>query len=201
MKTQSNENRLKIRDLATMGIFAAVLMLFTMLAGLITGIVPVLFLFAPTVFALLSGPVFMTVAVKVGKPGAVFITALIVGILWTITGSVNYLISFAVFGILAELVAALSRYKSMKWLTVSYVLFAFGYYMGALGAIYFFLDYYIKIGTEVAQMPMDFLMGIVNAVRSWLSVPAVLGTVLAAIGSALLGKRILRKHFVKAGVV
>ena len=190
-----------MRDLATIGIFAAVLLLFSMLAGFVTGIAPVFFLLAPTVFALLSGPVFMTVAVKVGKPGAVFLTAFIIGLLWSITGSIGYLVSFTLFGLLAEIPAAVCRYKSMKWLSVSYTLFAFGYYMGAFGAVYLFLDYYLMIGTEVAQMPMDFLMGIVGAVRSWMSVPAILVMILASFASAQLGRRILRKHFIKAGVV
>lgn len=201
MSELNNENKLKMRDLATIGIFAAILLLFSMLAGFVTGIAPIFFLLAPTVFALLSGTIFMTVAVKVGKTGAVFLTAFIIGLLWSVTGSVGYLISFSVFGILAEIPAAVCRYKSMKWLTVSYILFAFGYYMGAFGAVYLFLDYYLMIGTEVAQMPTDFLMGIVDAVRSWMSIPAILIMVLAAFASARLGKRILRKHFVKAGVV
>lgn len=80
--SRTNENKLKMKDIATIGIFSALLFVVTMVAGALMGISMVLNMYSVAVVAVLSAPLYMLIMAKVHKKGAVLLTFAIVGILW-----------------------------------------------------------------------------------------------------------------------
>ena len=54
-----NENKLKMKDIATIGIFSALLFVVTMVAGALMGISMVLNMYSVAVVAVLSAPLYM----------------------------------------------------------------------------------------------------------------------------------------------
>ena len=73
-----NENKLKMKDIATIGIFSALLFVVTMVAGALMGISMVLNMYSVAVVAVLSAPLYMLIMAKVHKKGAVLLTFAIV---------------------------------------------------------------------------------------------------------------------------
>ena len=201
MNQNTTRKGLSVRDLATIGIFTAVLFALTILTGAITGPIPVLFLFSPALFALLAGPMFMLIAAKVHKAGAILIPSLLIGILWSLMGGITVLAFMGVLGLIGEIIATKTKYNSFKSLVIVYVLFVAGYYLGSIGPIYFFTDWYIAEGIGASGYDAAFVRSVVDTVLSWLSAVAIPATVAAAVGGAFFGRRLMRRHFEKAGIV
>ena len=72
--SRTNENKLKMKDIATIGIFSALLFVVTMVAGALMGISMVLNMYSVAVVAVLSAPLYMLIMAKVHKKGAVLLT-------------------------------------------------------------------------------------------------------------------------------
>ena len=66
------ENRLKIKDLVTIGVFAVIYLVIMFSVGMI-GVIPILFLVYPTILGIVSGTVVMLFMAKVQKPWALLI--------------------------------------------------------------------------------------------------------------------------------
>ena len=96
--SRTNENKLKMKDIATIGIFSALLFVVTMVAGALMGISMVLNMYSVAVVAVLSAPLYMLIMAKVHKKGAVLLTFAIVGILWGLFGGIFVLIWMLGFG-------------------------------------------------------------------------------------------------------
>ena len=97
--SRTNENKLKMKDIATIGIFSALLFVVTMVAGALMGISMVLNMYSVAVVAVLSAPLYMLIMAKVHKKGAVLLTFAIVGILWGLFGGIFVLIWMLGFGV------------------------------------------------------------------------------------------------------
>jgi energy-coupling factor transport system substrate-specific component len=198
MNQKTEKKSLSVRDLATIGIFSAVMFALTMVTGAVTGIVPVLYLFSPALFGVVAGPMFMLIAAKVHKTGAVVIPSLLIGLLWSLMGGISVLGFMAVLGIIGEIIATKTKYDSFKALVFAYVLLVAGYYLGAIGPIYFFTDWWLSFSEGYDSAYVESVLG---AAMSWISIVAVPVTLLAAVVGAVFGKRLLRRHFEKAGIV
>lgn len=71
-----NNDRLKMKDLITIGVFAVIYFALMFVLGLI-GIMPILFLIYPTLLGIVSGTVLMLFMAKVPKPWALLIFGMI----------------------------------------------------------------------------------------------------------------------------
>ena len=201
MIEKTKKKGLSVRDLATIGIFTAVMFALTMITGAITGTIPVLFLFSPALFGILAGPMFMLIAAKVHKTGAIIIPSLLIGALWSLLGGITVLGFMGALGIIGEILASKTKYDSFKALVISYALFVVGYYLGAIGPIYFFTDWYLSFAEATAGYDPAYVESVVSAALSWASAVAIPATLLAAVVGAFFGRRLMRRHFENAGIV
>lgn len=195
-------NKLGIKDFVLMGIFSAVMFVLAMVLMFITGITPAVYLFYPGIFALICGPLFMLIAVKVQKFGAFLIPSVIIGILLGLMGAQTLLITVIVFGLIAEMIASSGRYKDYKRIALGYIILMLGFYAGDIAPIYVFTGWYIKQATGgVAGTDTSYLDSLILAARSWLGILSVVTCLIGACLGTVVGKRILKKHFEKAGLV
>lgn len=201
MNQKIEKKGLSVRNLATIGIFSAVMFALTVITGAVTGTIPILFLFSPALFGILAGPMFMLIAAKVHKTGAIIIPSLLIGALWSLMGGVSVLGFMGVLGIIGEIFASKTKYDSFKALVFSYVLFVAGYYLGAIGPIYFFTDWYLALSEASAGYDPAYVESVVAAALSWGSAVAIPVTILASVGGAFFGRKLMRRHFEKAGIV
>jgi hypothetical protein len=194
----SADHSLKPKDLITVGVFTA--MYFVVFFGF-----GMLGLFGPAVHAvgivlgsLANGIVFALYITRIRKPGMIFLTGIISSLLMVLTGHAwTTLVTAAVFSILAEIVLARGRYRSARASALAYGVFSL-WVAGPILPLYYQHDAYIAdIGKKMGD-------GYARAWETLFSPAFLLGLLAVVFVSSFLGGRLgqkmLRKHFMRAGI-
>ena len=192
------DHSLKPKDLITVGVFTA--MYFVVFFGFGR-----LGLFGPAVHAigivlgsLANGIVFALYITRIRKPGMIFLTGIISSLLMVLTGHAwTTLVTAAVFSILAEIVLARGRYRSARASALAYGVFSL-WVAGPILPLYYQHDAYIAdIGKKMGD-------GYARAWETLFSPAFLLGLLAVVFVSSFLGGRLgqkmLRKHFMRAGI-
>ena len=194
-----NKKGLTVKDLVTVGIFSALFLVFALVGGIFFAPNPVLTFYMPMGSALLCGPVYLLMLAKVPKRWAVTILGALLCIVWFVTGMHWAMaLGYLVMGLAADLTAGAGGYKSRRVNSLSYILLSLG---GTASYLVFFADpdgwasTMLGNGTEQSYIDTMRATGTV-----WILVIMLAGTVLAAAVSALVGGRMLKKQFEKAGI-
>lgn len=195
-------NKLTVPDLIGIGVFTA---LYFVLVTIATFASVAIFpgfnnVVLPAFCALISGCVYTLLVVKLQKFGGISVMGIVMGLFFMISG--HFIISFAaniVMGIVADCVAKVGKYKSKKWIILSYVLFSYGLF-GPVIPMWFMKDAYVanlvargKDAVYIAE-----LFANINMVTFVL---AVVATLICALVGGWFGMKMIKKHFVKAGIV
>lgn len=195
-------NKLTVPDLISIGVFTA---LYFVLVTIATFASVAIFpgfnnVVLPAFCALISGCVYTLLVVKLQKFGGISVMEIVMGLFFMISG--HFIISFAaniVMGIVADCVAKVGKYKSKKWIILSYVLFSYGLF-GPVIPMWFMKDAYVanlvargKDAVYIAE-----LFANINMVTFVL---AVVATLICALVGGWFGMKMIKKHFVKAGIV
>ena len=199
MKT--SENKLQSRDFISIGVFTLIYAAVTFVVGGVSQMTPVTFPLMPAAVALFTGPIFMLYTAKTPKRGALTIMGVIIGILSFASGMFWMMaVFYAVFGVLADLICASGKFKSFKRNLLGYCVFA----LPPMGG---------HVPMAILQEQFDAFMaekgdfsafsGVIDAIgANWWVIPLMLlGTVLCALIGGFIGKKLLKKHFEKAGIV
>ncbi len=195
----TNKKGLTVKDLVTVGIFTALFLVFALIGGIFFAPNPVLTFYMPVGSALLCGPVYLLLLAKVQKRWAVTILGAILCIVWFVTGMHWAMaLGYLVMGILADLAAGAGQYRSKKINSLSYILLSLG---GTGSYLVFFADpdgwASTMLGNGTEQTYIDAMR---SAGTGWILAVMLAGTVLAAAVSALVGCKMLKKQFEKAGI-
>lgn len=196
---ESKKNGFSAKELITIGVFAVLLLLCAMLTGGPFATIPTLTFYYPVGAALLAGPVFMLFIAKVPRIGGLMIVGVVLCILGTLTGmhwGMNF--GYLIFCCIAAAVAGLNGFKNMALNVVSYILYSFGP-MGTYLVFFFnresWISFMLNKGTEQEYIDK---MGSVASVN--MIVVMIAGTAVVAFLSGILGVRMMKKQFVKAGI-
>lgn len=190
---------LTVKDLVTVGIFSALFLVFALVGGIFFAPNPVLTFYMPVGSALLCGPIYLLMLAKVQKRGAAAILGALLCIVWFVTGmhwamALGYLL----MGIAADFVAGAGGYRSRKINSLSYVLLSLG---GTASYLVFFANPDGWAKTMLGNGTEQSYIGTMRASGTgWILAAMLAGTVIAAIVSALIGCRMLRKQFERAGI-
>lgn len=198
MKSKS----IQIKDLVSIGVYTAIYFVGVALAALIcVFLVPgYSYVYIPVVTALLSGVVFMLMAAKVPKFGAITIMGSIMGLFFFISGRFPFaLIPSILISLIADGVAYLFKYRNRKGLLLSYTIFSFST-IGPVLPMIFMPEYYIQDLLERGKS-MEYVLSAFEGITSTTLIILLAGIIIAAIIGGLFGQRMLKKHFEKAGIV
>lgn len=190
-------DKLKVKDLVTIGVFAVIYFVLMFSVGMI-GVVPILFLVYPTILGLVTGTPIMLFMAKVRKPWALFILGMISPLVMFAMGHTYVLptISLIVM-ILAELIRRKGGYKSFKYEMISFAVFN-TWICGSLMQMLLAKKKYIELSM---MMGKDYVQTLERLITYPNMVLVYIGAVLGGIGGAYIGRKILKKHFIKAGIV
>ena len=192
--------RLETRDFISVGIFSLIYAVVAFVVGGVAQMTPVTFPFMPMIVALFTGTVFMLYVAKIPKRGALSILGVIAAILLFVTGMFWMMSAFfLVFGIVADGICASGGFRSFRKNLAAYCVMA----LAPLGAYVPMVvmpeqfDAFMRSKGDVASFE-----GIIHAIGgTWWILPAlVAGTVVCALIGGFIGKKLLRKHFEKAGI-
>lgn len=195
-------NKLTVPDLISTGVFTA---LYFVLVAVATFSSVVIFpgfnnVVQPAFCALISGSVYMLLVAKVQKFGAISIMGIVMGVFFMTSG--HFIVSFAaniVMGIVADFVAKAGDYKSKNGILASYVIFSYGLF-GPVLPMWFMKDAYVA-NLEARGKDASYISDLFANINQATFGIAVAATLICALIGGWFGQKMIKKHFVKAGIV
>lgn len=194
-----NKKGLTVKDLVTIGIFTALFFVFELIGSLPFAPNPALTFYQPFGIALLCGPVYLLMVAKVPKRGGIVVLGIINGIIWYVLGMHWAMdLGYVVMGIVAEIVAGAKGYRNIKWNIASFSLFC-------LGPAGVFLAYFADPAAWAETMlnngtSQEYIDMMTASAPAGILPVILLGTIVLGIISGLVGKKLLKKQFEKAGI-
>lgn len=194
-------NKLKVKDLVNIGIFSALYMAIAMVVMIPVGIAPILWLLWPGIAGLFGGVFFTLLLTKVPKMGASLLLALISGILFFATGECTWVIivTFAIDGLLAEVMRKVLGYKSFKGIALAGGFCAIGF-IGSPLPMWLFQESYMK-SIEEMGMGAEYVEGLQSMISAGSFIGMLAVAFIGGLLGTLIGHKMLKKHFEKAGIV
>lgn len=192
------KSKMKSKDLIFAGAFAALYVIVLFVVVSITGFIPVLYIMAPLILAIVLGPIYMLYAAKIPKRGAILILAALVGLITSIGGVWMAGAWSILCGLIAEGIAATGKYRSRKLYQVSYIAFSCTN-MGPFWLIILAKDAFLE--ACLSYYGQDYVDKIDSLTPSWIIFILIGLAVIGGIIGGALGNKLLKKHFEKAGVV
>ena len=192
-------NKIQAKDLINLGLFTVLYFVLGCCVAIPIGFVPIFLPVLGALWTLITGISFMLFAVRAKKFGMVTIMAILSGLLMGFTGMGFWgVLTGAVFGLLGDLIMKSGSYASVKKTLLGYGVFSL-WMVGTYIPMYFMAeqaraDFAAGFGQEYADKVMAVM-------PMWSIVLVVAALFLCALLGGLIGKAILKKHFVKAGIV
>ena len=195
MKTE----KLRIKDLVTIGVFTVIYFVLFFVAGMV-GIIPILYLAYPTLAGIITGIVAMLFMAKVQKPWGLFLLGLICSLIVIAMGNTYIIVIHAVISmVIAELLRKKGEYRSFKYNMLSFAIFN-TWICGFLMQILLAKDKVIELA-ETRGMGHDYIMKLISLLNFRSMILVYIGAIVGGILGAYIGKVFLKKHFEKAGIV
>lgn len=192
-----NNSKLKGKDLINIGIYAAIYCVI-MTAVAMLGFIPIMMPMLCVLMPLIGGIPTMLFMTKVNKFGMITIYSIIVGLFLWITGMGYWPFFFGiVFGIIADFIAKSGDYKSSKKTVISYAVFCIVIF-GNFVPLLINAEEYFKTRQSFGQEYINSLTNIMG--NGWLTPVLAIASFVFGIVGGLIGKALLKKHFVKAGI-
>lgn len=199
MSTRTS-SRLNTRDFINIGVFTALMFVIVFAFGMLGFFGPAAMFPGFLISILINGIVFALFTARTPKMWALTIMLIIIEILFSVTGHwVGGIAIAIVFGLLADLVVTKGP-KSMKVrFPLAYALFILPIYVSPWMPLFMNQDAYMSQIAE--QMGAEYAAKMAQVV----TIPILLGffVVMLIVGwlAGLLGTRVARKHFERAGLV
>lgn len=199
---KNKKNGIQIKDLISIGIYTALYFLLVGISAMITILIlpGYSYVFIPVISALLAGTVFMLMVAKVPRFGAITIMGSIMGIFFFVMGRFPASLFISVlFGLIADGIAYLVKYKSKKGLLGSYLVFSFNP-IGPVVPLFLFPTLYAD-RLSAAGKDANYIAAAFSDITNltfWFLLAAIF---VAALVGGVFGQRMMEKHFKKAGIV
>ena len=191
-------NKLQAKDLINLGLFTVLYFILGCCVAIPIGFVPIFLPILGSLWTLITGIPFMLFITRVKKFGMVTLMAVLSGLLMGFTGMGYWGVPMGViFGLIADLIMKSGEYKSSGKILLGYGVFSL-WMVGTYIPMYFMVekaraDFVAGFGEEYADRVM-------SVMPMWSLVLVVAGIFVCAILGGLIGKALLKKHFIKAGI-
>ena len=195
METQSN--KLTGKDLINVGIYSAIYFVIVFLIAML-GMVPILYPMLVVFCPIIGGIPFMLFLIKVKKPGMIFIMSILMGVLMLISGMGIYPLIVSVFsGLLSEVIYRKSNYSSAKMAVLTNGTFSLWVWACFL---LLFLNRDSFLASRAESVGQEYVDALNKLTPGWLCPVLLIVCFICGIIGGLLGKKMMHKHFEKAGI-
>ena len=184
------------KDLINIGIYGAIYFVIMMAVAML-GMIPIFLPLLAVIVPILGGIPFMLFLTRVKKPGMIFILTMIMGVMMLLTGMGPWpLLTCALAGLGAELCMKSGNYQDARKAVLSYGIFSmwiFGNYLPL------FTDYdgYFAQRADYGQAYID---AVSRLMPLWMAPVLLIACFVCGIIGGLIGRKLLKKHFEKAGL-
>jgi energy-coupling factor transport system substrate-specific component len=191
------KNKLEAKDLINVGIYTAIYFVLCMGVAML-GYIPVFIPMLTALCPLIGGIPFMLMLTKTKKPGMVFLMAILCGVLMGIMGMGIWAIpSSIIFGLLAERILKAGHYKSLKYDILAHGVFS----MWLIGNfIPMFINRQQYYNALIPGYGEEYANALMSYIPTWSLFFLLVSCFVFGILGGFIGKKLLKKHFVKAGI-
>lgn len=189
----------EIKDLITVGVFTALYFVVTFIVACL-GFIPIFMAIMPLIGPIFAGIPLMLYFTKVKHFGMVLITSVIIAILMFVTGHPYPIFIFCIgAGLLTELVLKAGNYESIKHCVIGSATFSL-WLLGMVIAFFFgFREaYFASLVDGYGQEYVDQMM---SYTPTWMFFAMIIMCLVGGTIGGLLGSKVLKKHFRKAGMM
>lgn len=188
--------KLKGKDLINVGIYSAIYFVIVFAIAML-GYIPIFMPLLCVIGPIVCGVPFMLFLTKVKKFGMILIMSIIMGILMLLTGMGYYaLIVGTISGLIAEWIYRSGNYKSAFKAVLTSGIFSI-WVWGNYIPLFTDIEGYFSTRQDYGQEYIDTLT---KLMPTWMCPALLIACVVCGIIGGLLGKSILKKHFIKAGI-
>ncbi|WP_196468706.1 MptD family putative ECF transporter S component [Planomonospora sp. ID91781] len=191
--------RMSPKDLIDIGVFGALYLVVVFGINMLGFLNPAVMLAALVASIVAGGVPFMLFLTRVSHAGMVTVFAIITAGILMLTGHplISFLISVGC-ALVAEVIVRVGRYRSRRLSVLAYAVYS-AWYAGPMMPIFYDREAYFS-GPSVQMMGADY----VSQMQALLSPPVLVAfdvsTIVFGLLGGLLGLRLMRKHFEKAGL-
>lgn len=192
-------NKLQAKDLINVGLFTVLYFVIGCCVAIPIGFVPIFLPVLGALWTLITGIPFMLFTTRVRKFGMVTLLSVLSGLLMGLTGMGYWGVPVGIVsGLLGDLIMKSGEYKSASKTILGYAVTSL-WMVGTYIPMYFmveqsYADFAASFGDEYATKVM-------SVMPMWSIVLVIASIFVCALLGGLLGKAVLKKHFVKAGIV
>lgn len=192
------DNKLQAKDLINVGLFTVLYFVIGCCVAIPIGFVPIFLPVLGALWALITGIPFMLFLTKVKKFGMVTLMAVLSGLLMGLTGMGFWGIPTGlIFGLTGDFILKSGSYKSAQKGLLGYSVFSL-WMIGTYIPMYFmveqaYADFASSFGDEYASSVMAVM-------PMWSLILVIAGIFLFAVLGGLLGRKLLKKHFLRAEI-
>ena len=193
------DTRINTKDLINVGIFTALYVVIAMAAAMI-GFIPILMVIMPAVSAFFGAIPFMLFLTRVNKFGMVTIMGVLLGIITVLLGRPLPAILFGIgAGLLADLYLKGTNYNSASKGAIGCGIFSLWILGMTLPLFFGWHDAYMEMyRSGYGDAYVDTLSALTP---DWMFFVYIVMVLVAGWLGGLVGSKVLKKHFVKAGMV
>lgn len=198
MNHSQHNNRIHAKDLVNIGIFSVIYVVLVMAASML-GFIPVFIPLLAVICPLIGGIPYMLFLTRVKKFGMIWIMAIIMGIVMFTGGmGVIALPTSILFGLLADLTARSGGYTSAKKSVLSHGVFS----MWLIGN---FIPIVINREAYTANIiaggyGREYAQALMKLMPDWILPVLLVCSFVFGILGGLIGRALLKKHFIRAGI-
>ncbi|MDR1082741.1 MAG: MptD family putative ECF transporter S component [Coriobacteriales bacterium] len=192
---------LRAKDLITTGIFTLLFFVVVTIFAMLFTAIPLLMPFISCADAIVGGVIFLYLATKVRKFGAITIMSSLVGLVMCLAGHFWPCLIFGiVFGLLADFLCSRGEYKTFGWNAAGYAAMILGLALDGYSPMLFFDEAFRQSRLDMG-MSEEIIDSLLATIHGPLIIAAFAGAVVCSVIGALIGKVLLKKHFEKAGIL
>lgn len=193
--------KFQTKDLITIGIFSLLFAIVLFVFAGVMGIFPIAFLFYSAFGAVPCGVIYLYVISKIPRTGTITIMSFIVSMIYFLVGAYALapLFGFA-GGILAELISSWGNYKNNMKNGFGYTVYTLSLWFGFMSPMIFHTEAYIEKSVN-SGYSKDYVLGMINFVNGPLFYTAMAASISGAFLGIFLGRKMLKKHFGRAGFI
>lgn len=192
-------NKLQAKDLINLGLFTVLYFVLGCCVAIPIGFVPIFLPILGALWTLITGIPFMLFLTRVKKFGMVTLMAILSGLLMGLTGMGYWGVPLGlIFGLLGDLILKFGNYKSAKRSLIGYAVFSL-WMVGTYIPMYFMVE--DSRASLAASFGKEYADKVMAVMPMWSIVLVIACIFICAIIGGMIGKALLKKHFVKAGIV
>lgn len=188
------------KDFINIGIFTAIYMVIVIAIACTVGLIPIGFILLPVILPILGGIPMMLYFTKIKKPGMILIFEILFGIVMILTGvGGGLLIWGVVVGVIGEILYRAAHYRSANMAVIVYGVLSTcicGNYIHWISASQEWLDMQAATYGDAYVTAVDGFL-----TTSWGFPAMIVGAFVAGLIGGFIGKRVMKKHFEKSGLV